>query len=184
MHSLTIEELMKQAGKQTYTTDSAGRVTGVQEYTPYEGDSCSWVYRSTASNTRSSGWLANSRSIWYFSSRFTTRYKFRLGAAQTGITSALNYNPNALANLGVTTPQTFGNQQATQYMSPYQQNVVDVQLAEARRQADIRRNQQALGSIGRGTFGGGRQALMASEADRNLATQLGQIQATGSQTCL
>ena len=60
-HSLTIEELMKQAGKQTYTTDSAGRVTGVQEYTPYEGDSCSWVYRSTASNTRSSGWLANSR---------------------------------------------------------------------------------------------------------------------------
>ena len=69
-------------------------------------------------------------------------------------------------------------------MSPYQQNVVDVQLAEARRQADITRNQQALGSIGRGTFGGGRQALMASEADRNLATQLGQIQATGSQTCL
>ena len=66
-------------------------------------------------------------------------------------------------------------------MSPYQQNVTDVQLAEARRQADITRNQKALGSIGRGTFGGGRQALMASEADRNLATQLGQIQATGSQ---
>jgi hypothetical protein len=104
-----------------------------------------------------------------------------LGAAQTGITSALNYNPNALANLGVATPQSFGNQQATQYMSPYQQNVTDVQLAEARRQADITKNQQALGSIGRGTFGGGRQALMSSEADRNLATQLGQIQATGSQ---
>jgi hypothetical protein len=35
--------------------------------------------------------------------------------------------------------------------------------------------------LGRGTFGGGRQALMQGEADRNLATQLGAIQATGSQ---
>jgi hypothetical protein len=93
----------------------------------------------------------------------------------------MNYAPGSLANLGVTTPQTFGNQQATQYMSPYQQNVTDVQLDEARRQANIRRNEQALGSMGRGTFGGGRQALMSSEADRNLATQLGQIQAQGSQ---
>ena len=31
------EELMKQAGKQTYTTDASGAVTGVQEFTPYEG---------------------------------------------------------------------------------------------------------------------------------------------------
>ena len=38
-----------------------------------------------------------------------------------------------------------------------------------------------MGSIGRGTFGGGRQALMEGEADRALATQLGQIQAQGSQ---
>jgi hypothetical protein len=66
-------------------------------------------------------------------------------------------------------------------MNPYQQNVTDVQLTEARRQADITRNQQALGSIGRGTFGGGRQALAGGEADRNLATQLGRIQAEGSQ---
>lgn len=175
------EELMKQAGKQTYTTDSAGRVTGVQEFTPYEG-------------TRVAGFTDQQQAVQDQVAGLQTPSQFAtsqaglqqgtnlgLGAAQTGITSALNYNPNALANLGVTTPQTFGNQQATQYMSPYQQNVTDVQLDEARRQANIRRNEQALGSIGRGTFGGGRQALMASEADRNLATQLGQIQATGSQ---
>jgi hypothetical protein len=93
----------------------------------------------------------------------------------------MNYTPGSLANLGVTTPNTFGAQQAAQYMSPYQQNVTDVQLAEARRQADITRNQQALGSIGRGTFGGGRQALAGGEADRALATELGRIQAEGSQ---
>jgi hypothetical protein len=70
---------------------------------------------------------------------------------------------------------------AANYMNPYQQQVVDVQTAEARRQADIAKASRGLGSIGRGTFGGGRQALMEGEADRALATQLGQIQATGSQ---
>jgi outer membrane lipoprotein SlyB len=66
-------------------------------------------------------------------------------------------------------------------MNPYQQQVVDVETAEARRQADIAKASRGLGSIGRGTFGGGRQALMEGEADRALATQLGAIQARGSQ---
>ena len=70
---------------------------------------------------------------------------------------------------------------AANYMNPYQQQVVDVQTQEARRQADIAKASRGLGSISRGTFGGGRQALMEAEADRALATQLGQIQATGSQ---
>jgi hypothetical protein len=59
--------------------------------------------------------------------------------------------------------------------------VVDVETQEARRQADIAKAARGLGSIGRGTFGGGRQALMEGEADRALATQLGAIQARGSQ---
>jgi hypothetical protein len=39
----------------------------------------------------------------------------------------------------------------------------------------------AMGAIGRGTFGGARQALMQSEGDRNLMQTLGDIQARGSQ---
>lgn len=175
------QELMKQAGKQTYTTDSAGRVTGVQEFTPYEGTRVAGFTDQQNALRSQLGGMQTPGQFGTAQSGLQQGTNLGLGAAQTGITSALNYNPNALANLGVATPQTFGADQAAQYMSPYQQNVTDVQLAEARRQADIKRNQQALGSIGRGTFGGGRQALMASEADRNLATQLGQIQATGSQ---
>lgn len=75
----------------------------------------------------------------------------------------------------------FGQQQADQYMSPYMQNVVDVQQREAQRQADIAtvgRNAQATGA---GAFGGSRQAIMDAEAGRNLATQQGTIQATGLQ---
>jgi len=175
------QELMKQSGKQTYTTDASGAVTGVQEFTPYEGTRVAGFTDQQDALRSELGGLQTPGQFGTAQSGLQQGTNLGLGAAQTGITSALNYNPNALANLGVSTPQTFGADQAAQYMSPYQQNVTDVQLAEARRQADIRRNQQALGSIGRGTFGGGRQALMASEADRNLATQLGQIQATGSQ---
>ena len=175
------QELMKQAGKQTYTTDSAGRVTGVQEYNPYEGIRVAGFTDQQDALRSQLGGLQTPDQFGTAQSGLQQGTNLGLDAAQTGITGALNYNPNALANLGVDTPQTFGTDQATQYMSPYQQNVVDVQLAEARRQADIRRNEQALGSLGRGTFGGGRQALMSSEGDRNLATQLGKIQAQGSQ---
>ena len=175
------QELMKQAGKQTYTTDSAGRVTGVQEFTPYEGTRVAGFTDQQNALRSQLGGMQTPGQFGTAQSGLQQGTNLGLGAAQTGITSALGYTPGSLANLGVATPQTFGADQAAQYMSPYQQNVTDVQLAEARRQADIKRNQQALGSIGRGTFGGGRQALMASEADRDLARQLGEIQATGSQ---
>jgi len=175
------EELMKQAGKQSYATDASGRVTGTKAYVPYEGER---VAGFTDRQQAIQGQTAGLQAPTGFGTAQTGLQQgtgLGFGTAQTGITNAINYAPGSLANLGVSTPNTFGAQQAAQYMSPYQQNVTDVQLTEARRQADITRNQQALGSIGRGTFGGGRQALAGGEADRNLATQLGKIQAEGSQ---
>jgi hypothetical protein len=74
------------------------------------------------------------------------------------------------------------NPYATQaYMSPYMQNVVDVQKDEAFRDAQIRNLGSNLGSARQGTYGGARQALGEQERNRNLQNQLGQIQATGSQ---
>jgi hypothetical protein len=64
-------------------------------------------------------------------------------------------------------------------MDPYTQAVVDVQKREAQRQADIQRQQAAQASIGRGTFGGGRQALMQTEQDRATQDLLNKIQAEG-----
>jgi hypothetical protein len=66
-------------------------------------------------------------------------------------------------------------------MNPYQQNVVDVQKAEAMRDAQKQLAGANLGSSRQGTYGGARNALMQSEANRNLQTQMGNIQATGSQ---
>ena len=77
--------------------------------------------------------------------------------------------------------QRFGDV-ASQYMSPYQQAVVDVEKREAIRQAE--RGMQDIGAAAErvGGFGGSRQAILEAEAGRNLQRQLGDIQTRGSQT--
>lgn len=70
---------------------------------------------------------------------------------------------------------------AQAYMSPYMQEVVDVQQREARRQAEIAAQAEAARYTAAGAFGGSRQGLAAAESNRNLLRQLGDIQATGSQ---
>ena len=71
--------------------------------------------------------------------------------------------------------------QASQYMDPYMQNVVDIQQREAQRQADIAGTQRGAQAVQSGAFGGSRQAIMDAEAARNLALQKGDIQARGLQ---
>lgn len=79
------------------------------------------------------------------------------------------------------TPDSFlGQGTAAAYMNPYMQNVVDIQQREARRQAGIGATQQQAQAVQAGAFGGSRDAIMRAERERNLATQLGDIQATGS----
>jgi hypothetical protein len=72
-----------------------------------------------------------------------------------------------------------GAQQA--FMSPYMQNVVDVQRQEAIRGAQQGQLAQNLAAAKAGTYGGARQTLATTERERNLQQQLAQIQAAGSQ---
>ena len=80
------------------------------------------------------------------------------------------------------TTGTFGTQEAEQYMNPYLQASLDPQIAEAQRQAEIGR----VGAAGRmsqaGAYGGSRQAIMESEGQRNLNTQLAGITGAGYNT--
>jgi hypothetical protein len=175
------EELMKQAGKQTYTTDSAGNVTGVQEKPAYGGDRLAGF---TEDQTNVQAGIRGLGARPEFEEAITeteTIGGLGAGVAASGLGAASAFTPGAVADIGMATPAEFDGAAASRYMSPYQSNVTDIQLAEARRQADIAKSGRGMGSINRGTFGGGRQALMEGEADRNLAMQLGQIQATGSQ---
>jgi len=67
------------------------------------------------------------------------------------------------------------------FMSPYQQQVTDIEKREAIRQSQMMaaRNQDAAAASG--GLGGYREAIMQSERQRNLGTQLGDIQARGQQ---
>jgi hypothetical protein len=83
---------------------------------------------------------------------------------------------------GLGTLQGFNDPSQTQsFMSPYVQNVIDVNKAEALRDAQKQLVGANLASSRQGTYGGARNALMQSEADRNLQTKMGSIQATGMQ---
>jgi hypothetical protein len=66
-----------------------------------------------------------------------------------------------------------------QYMSPYQQAVTDISLREAQRQDDISRQGRNAAAVRAGAFGGSRQAIMESEAARNLAQLKSDIQTKG-----
>lgn len=83
-------------------------------------------------------------------------------------------------NMGGFTPQSFtGQGTAQQYMNPYLQQALDPQLAEARRQSQITQTQNAGKLTGAGAYGGGRQAIMDAETQRNLATNLADITGRG-----
>lgn len=77
------------------------------------------------------------------------------------------------------TPQTFGATQAQQYMSPYLTAALEPQIAEARRQAELQRMQEAGRLSQAGAFGGSRQAVMEAEGSRNLLRNIADITGRG-----
>lgn len=107
--------------------------------------------------------------------------------AGSGITGLPTAQAATLANIG-RAQQAFGFQSpefdsaaAQQYMSPYIQNVIDVQKQQAL--TDFQRQQAARDAqaIQAGAFGGSRQAVQQALAQEDLTRQLGDIQATGTQ---
>ena len=110
----------------------------------------------------------------------------KLAGAPTAVGQTTTYDPTLEKyQMGdpdkVSTKSFIDKGIAASYMSPYAQNVVDIQQREAQRQADIAGTQQQSAATKAGGFGGGRDAIMRAEAARNLATQKGDIQAQGLQ---
>lgn len=92
-----------------------------------------------------------------------------------------NYQMNQPQNVyaqGVGT-QNFGQGAANYYMSPYAQAAIDPALREARLQGNLQKQAGMLGAIGRGTFGGARQALLQAEQERGTQRTMADIEATG-----
>ena len=89
----------------------------------------------------------------------------------------------AAQNLSYTpTTTSFDATQAQNYMNPYLQASLNPQLDEARRQSQITAQQNAAKMTQAGAFGGGRQAILDAENQRNLGTNLANITGQGYNT--
>lgn len=101
-------------------------------------------------------------------------------AAGTGLVGAGGLSSLAAGQQYMGMATSPGAQQA--FMSPYMQNVLDVQKQQAVRDAQQQQLAANLGSVKQGTYGGARQTLAMTERERNLQDQLAKIQAGGLQS--
>jgi hypothetical protein len=77
------------------------------------------------------------------------------------------------------TSGTFNANAANQYMNPYLQSVLDPQMAELRRQNDITNMGANAKLTQAGAYGGGRQAIMNAENNRNLMQEMNKTVGSG-----
>ena len=169
------EELLKQTGRNVYTTDAAGNVTGVKGMPTYTGERVAGftpgqeaLQAQVAGMTRPGGFGASTAGLGMGQT-------MGFGAGAAGLGQAFGYAP------GSTYGGTFTPGAASYYMSPYASNVTDIAVREAEKQRDMARSAGALGSIGRGTFGGARQALLQAEQGRLANQNIADIRARGQQ---
>jgi len=89
-----------------------------------------------------------------------------IGTGGPGATGGMNGLTNGTDGTSVMSGNAPGI--ASQYMNPYLQSVLNPQLEELRRQSQMNLQPGLAKLTQAGGFGGGRQAIMESEANRNL----------------
>ena len=175
-----VETMLGAAQKQAYKYDDAGNVVGFQPYVPYGATVGPGGQITNTAQEQAAAAVAP------FSPMQERAFQQTANLQVPG-QYALGTGYQALGGIGALTAGQQYNQMATNpfaqqaFMSPYMQNVVDVQKNEALRSAQMQNIGSNLGAARQGTYGGARQLLAEQERNRNLQTQLGSIQAQGSQ---
>ena len=175
-----VETMLGSAQQQIYDYDPSGTPTGFKPYTPYGATVDAYGNITNTAQEQANAAVApfsplqRQAQINAGSVGMPGQFNLGTGYQAFGGAGALNAGQNYMGM--ATNPYA---QQA--FMSPYMQNAVDVQKNEAFRDAQTRNLGANLGSARQGTYGGARQLLAEQERNRNLQTQLGQIQATGTQ---
>ncbi len=181
-----VDSMLGAGNALTFSTDAKGNPTGLQPYQVYSGDRAA---QFTPLQQQSYGLAGAMRPASQLAIGSNLAQQATQGAMQQSYTASQHQNPfeapGAYQSTDIQAPQIgyseFGQPQAQQYMSPYMQSVVEMQQRDAQRQADIAGTVQQANATKAGAFGGGRDAIMRAEAERNLAIQKGDIQAKGLQ---
>lgn len=174
-------ELLRQTGRNVFSTDAAGNVTGMKPYQPYTGQRVAGftpeqlaVQGEVRDMTTPEGFAQGTAGL-------TAAQQASLGSTTAGLGQALGYQAGPLEQMGMSQAPIFGQGIANYYMSPYQQNVTDIAVRQAQAEADRQRAQSAMGAIGRGTFGGARDTLAQSLAKLNTMQNISDIRYKGQQ---
>ena len=169
------QELMKQTGKAVYTTDSAGNVIGVKGMPTYTGERVAGFNPEQIATQKAVMGMRQPEGFRAATAGLTEGQRLGFGAGATGLNQAFGYAPTS------TYGGTFTPGAASYYMSPYASNVTDIAVREAEKQRDLAKAAGATGAIGRGTFGGARQALLQAEQGRLANQNISDIRARGQQ---
>lgn len=206
-----VESMLGATQKQIFTGTGSGKdfkPTGFNAYTPYgatyqkdatgaplKDASGNIMYTNTAQQQaqaavapQSYGQQAATFNVNNYANPMQTGSATQMTADLAGRSAAAGYySPLRAERFQLGAPQQVRSDSFTApgvsqaYMSPYMQNVVNAQQREARRAGEIQRNQNQAQAVGQGAFGGSRQGIVEAERQRNLSTQLGDIQAQGLQ---
>ena len=135
-----------------------------REYEPYEGQRLAGEAQDTLDARQKARGIAGSGIAG-------------LPQAQAATTAGIG---RALQGMGYQAGQ-FDSDAAAQYMSPYMQQVVDVQKERAILDAQRQGAGRAAQAVQSGAFGGSRAAIQEGMAQEALGRQLAEIQASGQQ---
>jgi hypothetical protein len=194
-----VMNMLGAAQNQLFTTSPGtdgqpGEITGFKPYTPYSTDPTNYFAGPSSLQRQVYGEAGQMQTPGQFGQATGlagTAGMGQLGTAQQagiygGLGTALGAAGAMQAMPAFSAGQQFASQvtdprSMAQYMSPYQQAVTDVAKNAAIREAQLAQQATNLGAARQGTYGGARQALMQGERERNLLSNLSNIQAQGSQ---
>ena len=152
---------------QLFNTDASGNITGLRGYTPYSYNPADYYAAFTPMQQQ----------VFQQAGQMQTPDQFGQAtqAANAGILGALS----AGGRYGQMATDPYA---AAAFMSPYYQNVVNTQMQQAKRQADIAAQTQQAQAVKAGAFGGARDLIQRQQANAELQRNLANIQATGTQS--
>ena len=101
-----------------------------------------------------------------------------LGITQAQQAAAAGVGAPGAIQAGMAAPTAAGLQQ---FMSPYQQSVIEQSLSEINRQGEIQEQRVAAGAVDVGAFGGARYGVQQAELQRGLQERRNQITASLNQ---
>lgn len=160
-------ENMLEAGQRQLFQTSGDQITGFREYQPYSTDPTKYFAGPSSLQT----------SAYNEAAGMQTPSGYQPAQAMSGMAGLAAMRAGQNYQQMATNPYAVSS-----YMSPYQQNVTDVEKAAAIRDYQKGVPELQAQAARQGAFGGSRSAIQMSEAQRALGSRLGEIQARGTQS--